>query len=34
VIKNDNFDMSEYKWNQESPTEMAEMVYSAQAKIE
>jgi DNA invertase Pin-like site-specific DNA recombinase len=34
VIQNDTIDMSQYKWNMENPTEMSEMVYSAQAKIE
>ena len=33
-MKNDTLDMSQYKWNVENPTEMSEMVYSAQAKIE
>ena len=34
VIKNDSYDMSNYSWNIENPTEMSEMVFSAQAKIE
>lgn len=34
VVQNDVIDMSQYKWNKENPTEMSEMVYSAQAKIE
>jgi len=34
VVTNDKVDMSKYKWNRENRSEMAEMVYSAQAKIE
>ncbi len=34
AIKNEKFDMSEYNWNKENPTEMSEMVHSAQAKME
>lgn len=34
VIKNSLLDMWQYKWNTENPTEMSEMVHSAQAKIE
>jgi len=33
-MENDIVDMSKYKWNIENKSEMAEMVYSAQAKIE
>ncbi len=34
AVENDDYDMSKYKWAKENPTEMAEMVYSAQAEIE
>jgi len=34
AVQNENFDMSKYKWAKENPTEMSEMVYSAQAEIE
>lgn len=34
VHENEIVDMSEYKWNVENRSEMAEMVYSAQSKIE
>lgn len=34
VMTNSIVDMSEYKWNKENPSEMAEMVFSAQAQIE
>ena len=34
VMENAIVDMSKYKWNIENKSEMAEMVYSAQAKIE
>lgn len=34
VMKNDIVDMWQYKWNKENRSEMSEMVYSAQAKIE
>ena len=34
VIHNDDYDMSKYAWASENPTEMTEMVYSAQAQIE
>jgi len=34
AVQNETFDMSKYKWAKENPTEMAEMVYSAQSEIE
>lgn len=34
VVENSIVDMKQYKWNMENKNEMAEMVYSAQAKIE
>lgn len=34
VVHNERFNMEKYKWAKDNPTEMAEMVYSAQALIE
>lgn len=34
IMENEIIDMSKYTWNVENPTEMSEMVYSAQASIE